>query len=323
MFCKLITRASALLIGLSWSSSSAAVLYQETFPAAVNNTAVGTIDWFSYKGDTAVDRSAPPQSSNSTIAMSAGSGVDTLNNVGSGGPAGLIFGNVGAGTTTYLLGTGEAGPVAQSSVGSITFWMRGFTSGGGRVAVRIDSNDTPEDNADDLWFATSNLFAEAGSTFVQQSFSFTTIASVWRDISFTPEVQLALAETARTESLPTGSITGFGMFFDISAGGIRLDDYTVHSPSVVPIPGDFNSDGNVDGEDFSAWQMHFPTSSGADLADGDGDADGDVDGADFVIWQTNYLPASEATTPIPEPQSIVLCGLAAMWFIAFLGRKRI
>ncbi|MCC7084995.1 MAG: putative Ig domain-containing protein [Pirellulales bacterium] len=53
-------------------------------------------------------------------------------------------------------------------------------------------------------------------------------------------------------------------------------------------PGDFDSDGDVDGADFVAWQTNFPKSSGATLAQGDADSDADVDGADFVVWQTNF-----------------------------------
>jgi hypothetical protein len=71
------------------------------------------------------------------------------------------------------------------------------------------------------------------------------------------------------------------------------------------IPGDFDSDGDVDGADFVAWQTNFPKATGATLAQGDADGDGDVDGADFVAWQTNfpYTPAPGAS-PIPEPASI-------------------
>ncbi|MCC7084547.1 MAG: hypothetical protein IT427_06030, partial [Pirellulales bacterium] len=66
--------------------------------------------------------------------------------------------------------------------------------------------------------------------------------------------------------------------------------------------GDFNSDGAVDGADFVAWQTHFPTASGASLADGDANGDGAVDGADFVIWQTNFpFPTGPGAAPVPEP----------------------
>src|SRR5262249_3722491 len=53
--------------------------------------------------------------------------------------------------------------------------------------------------------------------------------------------------------------------------------------ATTPHAGDFDSDGDVDGADFVAWQSNFPKASGATRADGDADGDGDVDGADFVV----------------------------------------
>jgi autotransporter-associated beta strand protein len=77
-------------------------------------------------------------------------------------------------------------------------------------------------------------------------------------------------------------------------------------------PGDFDSDGDVDGADFVAWQTNFPTATGATLAQGDADGDGDVDGADFVVWQTNFpFTPAPGTSPVPEPQAIVLVFLGA------------
>jgi hypothetical protein len=74
-----------------------------------------------------------------------------------------------------------------------------------------------------------------------------------------------------------------------------------------PHPGDFNSDGDVDGADFVAWQTNFPKASLAVLSEGDADSDGDVDGADFVIWQTNFpFTPSTGTVSIPEPSSMIL-----------------
>lgn len=67
------------------------------------------------------------------------------------------------------------------------------------------------------------------------------------------------------------------------------------------LPGDFDSDGDVDGADFVTWQTHFPTATGTTLATGDSDGDGDVDGADFVAWQTHF-PTSPAPGVV-EPAS--------------------
>jgi autotransporter-associated beta strand protein len=112
-----------------------------------------------------------------------------------------------------------------------------------------------------------------------------------------------------------GSLVG-GMFagtVDLP-GGFTIDyDYLGGNQIALvggPIPGDFNSDGNVDGTDFGIWQMNFPTSSGAMLGTGDGDGDGDVDGADFVVWQTNFPFMSAAASSVPEP---------ATWMLALVG----
>jgi hypothetical protein len=91
--------------------------------------------------------------------------------------------------------------------------------------------------------------------------------------------------------------------------------------TVVPIPGDFDADGDVDGADFTVWQTNFPKGSGATLAQGDADGDGDVDGADFVVWQTNFpfAPGSGAA-PVPEPAAGFVA--AVFWGLMVLGRKK-
>jgi fibronectin-binding autotransporter adhesin len=96
----------------------------------------------------------------------------------------------------------------------------------------------------------------------------------------------------------------------------------VISVSVGNVPGDFDSDGDVDGADFVAWQTSFPIASGATPAQGDADADGDVDGADFVVWQTNFpFAPGPGASPVPEPAAwqvaVALCGLLV------LGRRRL
>jgi hypothetical protein len=78
-----------------------------------------------------------------------------------------------------------------------------------------------------------------------------------------------------------------------------------------PLPGDFDSDGDVDGADFVAWQTNFPKQSGAVPTQGDADGDGDVDGADFAVWQSNFSQGSGAgSAPVPEPAAYVLILLA-------------
>jgi hypothetical protein len=81
--------------------------------------------------------------------------------------------------------------------------------------------------------------------------------------------------------------------------------------------GDFDGDGDVDGDDFLAWQNGFGIASGADLSDGDGDGDGDVDGDDFLIWQNNFGTAGGdaalrgLAAPEPSGLAILLIGIVA------------
>jgi hypothetical protein len=89
-----------------------------------------------------------------------------------------------------------------------------------------------------------------------------------------------------------------------------------------PGPGDFDIDGDVDGADFAAWQMHFPQGSEAMLSEGDADGDGDVDGADFIVWQTNVSPSpGPSTSPVPEPPTLLLLMIVSLTFAASCGLR--
>ena len=63
----------------------------------------------------------------------------------------------------------------------------------------------------------------------------------------------------------------------------------------TPIPGDFDDDGNVDGDDLTLWKGAF-----GQTAVGDADSDGDSDGADFLVWQRNFAPAHLPPPPFPS-----------------------
>ncbi len=83
------------------------------------------------------------------------------------------------------------------------------------------------------------------------------------------------------------------------------------------VPGDFNGDGAVDGEDLAEWQASYGVDTGADA-----DADGDSDGADFLIWQRNFgktaqdgvSPLTSPSVAVPEPATIVLIGLGLLGY---------
>lgn len=79
--------------------------------------------------------------------------------------------------------------------------------------------------------------------------------------------------------------------------------WTAAGPTVQD--GDFDMDGDVDGDDLNRWETEFGPGSGAD-----GDSDGDSDGNDFLIWQ-RFLEQN-AVAVIPEPASWMLLVPALM-----------
>jgi hypothetical protein len=81
------------------------------------------------------------------------------------------------------------------------------------------------------------------------------------------------------------------------------------------IHADFDSDGDVDGRDFLAWQRGYGTPvPDAIKSDGDADDDTDVDGHDLAIWQNQYSAAEELVATMradssPSPTSSAILGL--------------
>lgn len=90
---------------------------------------------------------------------------------------------------------------------------------------------------------------------------------------------------------------------------------------VPTVAGDFNLDDVVDDRDLLLWNMSNGR-SGLDLA-ADGDDDGDVDGNDFLAWQQTLgmtTPAAALSRAVPEPASGTL-GLAAVSLLRVLARR--
>jgi len=106
-------------------------------------------------------------------------------------------------------------------------------------------------------------------------------------------------------------------FTGASDAQVYLDDvfWDPQAIFVPPVPGDFDGNGFVDGNDLADWEQGFGISSDAITANGDADGDSDVDGLDFLIWQKNFgaMPLSASTSAIPEPSSIVVS------LVVFLG----
>ena len=79
----------------------------------------------------------------------------------------------------------------------------------------------------------------------------------------------------------------------VAAGTHQRFSYTV----LVSLPGDFNADGKVDGQDFLEWQRGYGSLYGP---------------ADLVEWETNFgaNEAAQVAAVIPEPSSILLVTIA-------------
>jgi len=96
--------------------------------------------------------------------------------------------------------------------------------------------------------------------------------------------------------------------FGVGTGNYLIDGVSLVGPE-APIPGDFDLDGDVDGDDLIQWK----NDSGIN-GDSDADGDGDSDGFDFLIWQQNITGSNAivASAAVPEPTTVVvLCvGLA-------------
>lgn len=102
-------------------------------------------------------------------------------------------------------------------------------------------------------------------------------------------------------------VFGVGYVF-LSPADFTIDNFKAES--LISTPGDFDHDGDVDGNDLTAWKGAYGSTNV-----GDADGDGDSDGADFLKWQqqwTGSLPARATAAAIPEPSGLYLLAIASL-----------
>jgi GH35 family endo-1,4-beta-xylanase len=108
---------------------------------------------------------------------------------------------------------------------------------------------------------------------------------------------------------PDGTIDFSGFFgeYEITVGDrtfslLHTKGTDAHS-LLIGIPGDFDGDLDVDGDDLAIWQAAYGAS-----AMGDANFDGVTDGRDFLIWQRNFglNGALASTMAVPEPAAMLL-----------------
>lgn len=73
---------------------------------------------------------------------------------------------------------------------------------------------------------------------------------------------------------------------------------------LTTIPGDFNSDGQVDAADFTVWRDSY--NSEVELS-ADANRNGIIDDGDYNVWLANFGQSSLATAiSVPEPSGLMI-----------------
>ena len=81
---------------------------------------------------------------------------------------------------------------------------------------------------------------------------------------------------------------------------------------VGSLPGDFDNDGDVDGEDFLVWQRNVGNPAGTLLND---TAGGAIGVAQLNLWKSNLAPSlAPSSAAVPEPTAWALALTAAVTF---------
>lgn len=125
-------------------------------------------------------------------------------------------------------------------------------------------------------------------------------AFVYTDSEFT---QLAVPGARNTYLYDIQGTTVVGKYTDSDSSTHAF----VADISELVLDADFDEDGDMDGNDFLAWQTGYGIDSNATHMDGDADGDGDVENDDFLAWQTQFGriaggPAGAFTSlVVPEP----------------------
>jgi hypothetical protein len=86
--------------------------------------------------------------------------------------------------------------------------------------------------------------------------------------------------------------------YDYNQMMYRLDVSAIPLLFARDLPGDFDHNGFVDGQDLVIWQQSYGDTENA-IADADGD--GDSDGRDFLVWQRLHRPTLASAHSVPEP----------------------
>ncbi|QDS97008.1 CBM96 family carbohydrate-binding protein [Adhaeretor mobilis] len=194
------------------------------------------------------------------------------------------------------------------------------------------------DESSITWAMTNNLFETTGTvTEIADNFitgvgdtaeflGHLTLSQSFESVALDVTDFLQLNGDQQVNFLISREVRFDGEDVDRSLGAIRFDSkdnssglgpQLLLSLSDVPLLGDFNEDGFVNGADLANWQSGYGMTGNAMLEDGDADADHDVDGNDFLAWQRGQGAASDlaaAATVVPEPSTLPMLLLGMLTY---------
>ena len=107
--------------------------------------------------------------------------------------------------------------------------------------------------------------------------------------------------------LDSGNWVLFGVSDDSSSNSSTITTWEL---SANP-DADFNRNGEVEGQDFLAWQRGSGIAVGASFGQGDADRDGDVDAEDLANWRSNYATLTASAQAVPESSAWLLLIIGA------------
>jgi hypothetical protein len=138
-----------------------------------------------------------------------------------------------------------------------------------------------------------------------------------------------------------GAILDLGSPVNVAAGALTVADFQlqVHLttgqtltgivklgslPTVaVGGAGDYDADGDVDGNDFLRWQRSLGTTATPAGSGADGSGNGVVDAADLTVWKNHFGSAVAAAGTVPEPASLYVGMISATALGDLRSRRRL
>lgn len=208
------------------ASASIVLHYQEDWALASGNSSMSAYGWSAFTGAGATD--------NSTNAVTSGSAAFVASSAGSTGAGGIGAKGTGGGGIAFVF-TSEFDAISTSELHSVSFATRNNGDVAGnyeRVALRIGG----------AWYVTDQTYGNAAgaSTWTNHEFVFTSVASAWRELSFSAGSTLSVAGSTLVAALPSGQVDAAGLllFNTGTSNVLRYDTFAINVTS-VPEPSAF------------------------------------------------------------------------------------